>query len=392
MSGIPLRSGNRSQSISDILKALVNLSHHYGADPEFVLAGGGNTSYKDAEYLYVKASGHILATIEANGFVRIERKKLDGIWQKKYPDDTEKREEEALADLMASRVAGEEKRPSVETLMHGFFPQAYVVHTHPSMANGITCGKGGKDAVARLFPGKAIWIPVVNPGYILANTVRNAMITFKAETGKDCRIVFLENHGIVIAGETPEEVDAVTADVFARLRTEIHRYPDFSPVRADGERAAAVAGRIERLGGAERPVVLFETNTEVLRFLKNQKSFSPVSSSFSPDHIVYYGHEPLYVDATGGTEALFDAVEAGWKDYAARNGQPPRIIAVRGLGYFASGTNARTATNSRLLFLDAIKVACYAESFGGASFMPKDKVDFIRNWEVEKFRSSISAK
>ena len=36
------------------LDALIEMSHKYGADADFVLAGGGNTSYKTADTLYIK--------------------------------------------------------------------------------------------------------------------------------------------------------------------------------------------------------------------------------------------------------------------------------------------------------------------------------------------------
>ena len=40
-----------------MLEALCEYSHRYGSDPEFVLAGGGNTSYKDENNLWIKGSG-----------------------------------------------------------------------------------------------------------------------------------------------------------------------------------------------------------------------------------------------------------------------------------------------------------------------------------------------
>ena len=44
------------------LAALAAMSNKYGADANFVLAGGGNTSYKSADRLWVKGSGTALAT------------------------------------------------------------------------------------------------------------------------------------------------------------------------------------------------------------------------------------------------------------------------------------------------------------------------------------------
>ena len=48
------------------IETLVQFSNHYGADARFVLAGGGNTSYKNEEHLYIKGSGTSLATITAD--------------------------------------------------------------------------------------------------------------------------------------------------------------------------------------------------------------------------------------------------------------------------------------------------------------------------------------
>ena len=56
-----------------MLETIARLSRQYGADPRFVFAGGGNTSCKDEEFLYVKPSGVALATIQGGDFVKLER-------------------------------------------------------------------------------------------------------------------------------------------------------------------------------------------------------------------------------------------------------------------------------------------------------------------------------
>ena len=50
------------------LKDLLAISHHYGSDPEFLLAGGGNSSFKTEKHLYIKASGVSLSDIGEGGF------------------------------------------------------------------------------------------------------------------------------------------------------------------------------------------------------------------------------------------------------------------------------------------------------------------------------------
>ncbi|GAG71654.1 unnamed protein product [marine sediment metagenome] len=125
------------------IKELIKISRFYGKDPGFLLAGGGNTSFKDKSYIYVKASGFKLASIEEDGFVKLDRNALNQIWKKKYPANVDLREKQALKDLMNSRASGETKRPSVESLLHAVLPQKYIVHTHPTMVNGLTCSKNG---------------------------------------------------------------------------------------------------------------------------------------------------------------------------------------------------------------------------------------------------------
>ena len=44
------------------IEKLVEVSRGYGSDEQYVIAGGGNTSFKTADKLWVKASGHALAT------------------------------------------------------------------------------------------------------------------------------------------------------------------------------------------------------------------------------------------------------------------------------------------------------------------------------------------
>ena len=55
------------------LELIAKLSNIYGSDPDYVLAGGGNTSFKDEKYLYVKPSGVSLAAITERDFVKMDR-------------------------------------------------------------------------------------------------------------------------------------------------------------------------------------------------------------------------------------------------------------------------------------------------------------------------------
>ncbi|MGO8694873.1 MAG: class II aldolase/adducin family protein [Rectinemataceae bacterium] len=365
------------------LDVLVDISRRFGSDPDWVLAGGGNTSFKDSDTLFVKASGFSLGQIGMDGFCAMDRRELDAIWERSYPEDREARETAVLQDLLAARQSGEHRRPSVETLMHGFFPQAYVVHTHPALVNGLTCSRYGEAAFQRLFAADAIWVPFVDPGYVLAREVRKRVEAFRARTGAVPSVMLMQNHGLLVAGESRGEIEERSASVVSRIAAEVRRHPDLGAVSVDARGVAELVSHVASLAPAGSGI-RFRCDAQLLRFADSREAFEPLVSAFSPDHIVYAGHEFLRLDS-------LSEIEGAWKDFLARNAAPPRIVLVRNLGAVSCAAAMQTAETAMELFVDACKIAVYSQSFGGARHMTRDQIDFIRNWEVERYRSQVNA-
>ncbi|MDR0326773.1 MAG: SDR family NAD(P)-dependent oxidoreductase [Planctomycetaceae bacterium] len=366
------------------LEKLTEMSHRYGIE-EYVLAGGGNTSFKNETTLYVKGSGTSLTDIQPEGFVAMDLAKLAQMLQANYPKDDASREAAALADMMAARKPGEEhKRPSVEGLLHGMFPYAYVLHVHPPMVNGLTCGKNGEKLCQELFGGKAVWVPLTKPGYILALTCKTAFDDFKAKTGTFPQIALLQNHGIFVAANTVEEIDKIMSDVMSALEKRLKRKPDMTDSNFDADAAAQIAPALRMLYSEEgKCVVVFCANRLSDEFTASHETMKPLMKPFSPDHIVYYKDAPLFVDQNDDMRKAFDA-------YRKEKGYLPKVVAVKGLGFFSLGASIREANNARLVFLDAMKVAVYAEAFGGYLQLPDAFTEFILNWEVEAYRQKAA--
>ena len=374
------------------LTKITEISNKYGANPEFVLAGGGNTSYKDAKFLYIKGSGTTLANITENGFVKMNRKKLSAMFSKQYPENAAEREAQVLEDMMDAREKTEQsKRPSVETLLHNLIQYKYIVHTHPSMLNGLTCGADGKKIAKELYGDQVIWIDIIEPGYVLAAKLKEEMDKYKAATGKDADIILLQNHGVFIAANSEREIHKKTKFVFEQIESRITRKPDFRPAEYDKEKAALLAPAIRMLlKSEESSIVTFRTNKEVLNFVKDEKAFYPVSSAYSPDHIVYCKPYALFIKASDDMEQQYTLIKEGIAAYRKKNGYAPKIIAIQNLGFYAWGTNKTNADICAEVFLDACKIGVYSESFGGPLFMTQYMIDFICNWEVESYRSKVS--
>lgn len=367
------------------LSQLVEMSNRYGGDGEYVLAGGGNTSFKENGVMYVKGSGTTLATIKPEQFVKMDMAALSAMLNKKYPDGDDAREAEALRDMIAARLPGEEsKRPSVEAILHAIFPQKLVLHTHPALVNGLSCGADGAEICRAMFGDAAVWVPLTKPGYILASVCNKMFMENQKATGKFPSIVILQNHGLFVAGDTPEEIDRLMEEVMGKLKRRINEQPDFADTAFDADAACEIAPALRMLyAGGGNAIAVFCTNAQVLEFVRDKQTMRELASPFTPDHIVYCKHEPLYISQGDDYKACFEA-------YVKANGFAPKIVAVKGLGFFALGKNKKEADIARLLFLDAMKVAVYARAFGGCRHLPDDFTKFILNWEVESYRQKAS--
>lgn len=368
-----------------VLDKLVAFSNLYGSNEELVLAGGGNTSAKDGDVMYIKGSGTQLATITADGFVRMSRSALADIFKKDYPSDDNEREAQALSDLSAAKMEGQEnKRPSVETLLHSLFDKTFVLHLHPALVNGLTCSQGAEKKAKEILGEDFIWIDACKPGYILSKICYDKMEEFKAKHGKQADMIILQNHGIFFAADDENELGEMLYGVLDKLRAELKYEPDFDFTSDfDGEKADKCMAAILDIYG-EDAVVTYEPTPEALKIAASPESAQCVMKPFTPDHIVYCKAEPVY----GFCNAC---IRGAVNEYEDEKGYKPKIIIVNGCGFFAVDYSAKGSQTAAMLFNDAIKVASYAESFGGVLPMSDELSDFITNWEVEAYRQKQNA-
>jgi len=93
------------------LQQLVEISQFYGKDKQYVIAGGGNTSMKTDDRIWIKASGFALSDITEDGFAILDRGKLEKILMGAYAEDPFQREREIKDDLAAANFTPD-RRPS----------------------------------------------------------------------------------------------------------------------------------------------------------------------------------------------------------------------------------------------------------------------------------------
>ncbi|MCL2837401.1 MAG: SDR family NAD(P)-dependent oxidoreductase, partial [Defluviitaleaceae bacterium] len=201
-----------------------------------------------------------------------------------------------------------------------------------------------------------------------------------AKIGKYPQAAIMQNHGIFIAADTVDEIDCLMNEVVDTLKKCVKQPPDFGVAEYDRDLACRIAPALRMLYDRDgAAVVIFCVNKQVSAVVKDADRFSVLVKPFSPDHIVYCKDEPLFVEPNVDFTAAFTA-------FAKRKGYAPKIVAVRGLGFFALGETWKAAENARILFLDAVKIAKYSEAFGGANPLTDELTNFILTWESEKYR------
>ena len=386
-----------------MMNDLLTLSRKYGSDPDWVVAGGGNTSLKDGEVLYVKASGYPLSTIGEEGFARMDRSRLAAIWNTEYPGGSDDaavadRERLVLADMMAARMPGEERRPSVETLLHDLLPWPLIVHLHPTMVNGLTCGVDGKEMAEEIFGEDMCWIPVTDPGYVLATVIRKSLDERSGRGLDSPDFIFLANHGVFVGGADAAEVDGKYDRLRSALEGRLKRRPGTMPKEAvlpgDAEDFRAVArglfGEKARLG--------FVGGGELVRYMDSGEDAAALTGCITPDHIVYAGPGALYLSrediaSTGGNIA--EAWKIAADAYTADRGKPPNLTLVNDgsgvSGALICAAGEKAFANAAILLDNALEVCAYAESFGGPLMLEDRFIRFIVNWEVENYRSQLAS-
>ena len=385
------------------IEDLIAISRKFGQDSRFVIAGGGNTSYKDENRLWVKASGHALATITEDGFAVLDRALLNEMGEKAYNEDTAIREEQVKNDLAAACIT-KDRRPSVETSLHNCMGFAFVVHLHPTLVNGLMCSVNAEAACKEIFP-DALYIEYTDPGYTLFKKVYDRIKAYKAEKGKEPQVIFLQNHGIFVGGDTTAEIEGIYSEVLGKLEAKVAALPEGDTAVSETvtDVVPAIRQMLSRSGRGFKTLKVTKnalvdffidgcsvTSAGSVTDCPGKSGFDKIAKPFTPDIIVYCKSSYIFIEAESDEEILKQAEEE-IEAFVSGKGYTPKVLLIKGIGLIAVGDSSRNAQIITDVFTDAMKIAFYAQSFGGEHPMEQAWIDFIDNWEVENYRRKVAS-
>ena len=374
------------------MEILIELSHEYGSDPAFIVAGGGNTSAKVGGVLHVKASGHALAGIGPEGFVAMDRRALAGLLDRDLGDEPVQREERFKQAILAARAESDTGlRPSVECVLHNLMPGTFVVHTHPTVAGGLVCLEDGERLAGELFGDDVLWIRYIDPGFALAKVIARRLEEYVHRTGRACpAAILLQNHGMIVGGETADEVRRRTDRVIGAIRRRIDATPaenvfgETRPVEPD-----RAARSVEAISGALRAQgqgVVFDASAVVIDLVCGADGRRAVElGPLCPDQIVYCGSFPLWLGPGG---------EAGLQEAAAEHrratGFAPKVVLAEGVGMFGTGAGEKSAGIAARMYHSVVEMMACARRLGAIRTLSDSERRFIEDWEVEAYRRKLA--
>ncbi|QEW00838.1 SDR family oxidoreductase [Microbacterium caowuchunii] len=369
---------------------IVRVSRALGADPAFVLHGGGNTSIKTTgtdvtgatvELVLVKGSGWNLGTIEAAGFAPLRRDRLHELLQLEHLDDATMVNELRQASLDAGAPTA-----SIEALLHAYLPGRVVLHSHADAIVSLTNRDVPDADIAGILGEGVLVLPYVMPGFPLARLIAGTDVT-----GVDA--VVLRNHGLFTFGD---DADAT----LARHRELVARAADAAGVTAWGDPGESV----QRCGDAEtiaelrsavsacagRPMLVRQSASARGLAFARRDDLETVTGrgTATPEHVLYTKRSPLVGTDVAAYAERYRAYVAAHRSRSATGitelDPAPRVVFDRDLGFLVAGESVSALRVTSDVALHTMDVIDAADRLGGYRSLDEGDTFDIEYWSLEQ--------
>jgi rhamnose utilization protein RhaD (predicted bifunctional aldolase and dehydrogenase) len=332
------------------LQHLKEVSARVGRDMNLVQGAGGNSSMKEGDILWVKASGAWLSEADKRDiFVPVDlpgalRALGQGI--EKMP----------VADP-AARL-----RPSIETSLHALLPHRVVLHVHAVNTIAWASCLGIEQEIAKRLEGLT-WarVPYRRPGLPLSQVVAETLARRRPD------VLILGNHGLLVGAADCSAAEALVHEVERRLHLPVRPAPA-------GDRAA-----LEALcrGTDYQPA----PHDACHRLATDPHRLAIVTKgSLYPDHVVFLGPA---MRALSSAESIADVIAAN-----AGDGLPPPVaLLVPGAGAIMR-SDIQPGAEAMLICLALVAERLPADA--RISYLPADEEAALLDWDAEKYRKALS--
>ena len=381
-----------------------------GAEKELVLHGGGNTSVKSTftnlfgesvPAVYVKASGHDLATLEPG-----DQPGLDLDVLRRLRNLSRLADDAMAVELRSKLFDARAAAPSIEALLHVFIPAKYIDHTHTDAILALTNQPEGDKHIREALGDKVIVLDYVKPGFSLALAAAAGF-----ERAPESEGMVLLKHGLVTWGESARESYEKTIELVTRAEKYLEgkttrrlRAESVTDPITARERYSRIAPILRgllavRTGDPDwpydrfilRPLVIDEVRALVDSREGKDLALTP---PLTADHLIrtkalpLWIDDPMYDDEDRLREQLARAVEEYGRQYEqyvnrhadrlapgiGRFDSMPRVILMPGLGAVCAGADVKEAGIARDITAQTLSVKMKAAAMGSYEGLSEDHI------------------
>jgi len=337
--------------MQDIPQDFIDVSRAIGADPLLIQGAGGNTSIKiDERLMWVKASGKWLQNAcDEDVFVAVD-------WARVNANIAAGADPVEGADLNPGPAS---LRPSIETTLHSLMPHKVVFHTHSVNAIVHAIQSRAADILAPKLDGLAwAFVPYSKPGMPLTELVADILGALS------CDVLVIQNHGLVVGGDSPTETLARMNDIENRLNA------DAAALATPDRKTIAEACAGSDFIVAERDIIhqmaLHTPGFELAR-----------AGSLYPDHVVFLG---------SGVAGVTDA--AALAAYCADGSDDPlraKAVALKDVGVaYHKSLNA-----GGVEMLAALAEIARRAPDADIRYLSQAEERELVDWDAEKYRQTL---
>ena len=239
------------------LKSFKKISYALGQNSQLVQAAGGNTSIKSKNSMLIKASGTwLINSLKEDIFVELD---LSSIKNKiKISKDD---------NFMEDIISSNNLRPSTETSFHGLINFKYVLHVHSTATIANSIFLESEKLLKKKLDNNIVYVPYVRPGFPLTMIMKNLI-------KEDSRVIILENHGLIVAGDNLNDTYQLLLETHNKLDKIINKYEN----------------EIKTHNFFNIPEYSQKNDYKYKIFkTENENLLSVFSKSFYPDHVIFLG-------------------------------------------------------------------------------------------------------
>jgi rhamnose utilization protein RhaD (predicted bifunctional aldolase and dehydrogenase) len=333
---------NNKASIAELKK----YSEKIGNNIDWIQGAGGNTSFKNKENLWVKASGCWLSNSNKNDiFISVLLSEINqSITNNSFGEITNNNPNQL--------------RPSIETSLHSLIPHKYVFHTHSVGVISIAVLQNGKEYLEKIFKDiNWAWVPYGMPGVNLAEKIQKVL-------SSNPDVIVLANHGIVVGAEKAKNAFKLLSDIELLINRSLRN--------------------INKGDSDELSALIEKTNYRICKYsivnsLANDELSLEImqTGTLYPDHVVFLGPGPMKILTIEELGLFLSNLE-----YVSKN----PVIVVRDLGIIVDKTISQNAEAMLyclagvLLRLNKNEKLCYLSQENEADLLGLDS---------EQYRKSI---